>query len=202
MHEDEVMYPRRIVELAKLLSDPRDIGIARTQRSAASQFGPFGTGAEVTVEAKRPTRADDRRLPAPRCGRRAMDDASLCVPARPISRRTVNNYPRSEGVCPVAGLLGCMAGPVRPGQANGVARHAHVQGLLRLSPRKCLHLCQGSGRNIGRACSRSTDRAGNMSATIELESWQQEIVDGHPGDFARGSSTPTDADLPTGYGVR
>src|SRR5712664_1333075 len=38
--------------------------IARTQRSAASQLGPFGTGAEVTVEAKRSTRADDRRLPA------------------------------------------------------------------------------------------------------------------------------------------
>jgi hypothetical protein len=38
--------------------------------------------------------------------------------------------------------------------------------------------------------------------TIELESWQQEIVDSHPGEFARGSSTPTDADLPTGYGAR
>ena len=85
----------------------------------------------------------------------------------------------------MAGMFGRMAGSACPGQADHVTGYAFVQSLLCLVSRGGLHLCEERVKAL--AVLVSAAWAGRKhQRKIDLEPWQQEIVNSHPGDFARG----------------
>lgn len=183
MREDEVVYPRKTVELALHLSD---LGILDRENAAICA---------VSIGAVRHWRRGDRRSEkagpnrrsranCPRCGGRPLDRAAYayllglylgdghitrsprahvlwlaCADAWPglldLAKRTVSLVmPTSRVFC---------ASP------RGVAC-TYVKSVSKHWP--CLFPQHGPGRKHER--------------TIELEPWQEEIVTAHPGDFARG----------------
>jgi hypothetical protein len=183
MHEDEVVYPRSTVELAKQLSD-----LGALDRENAAICG-------VSVRAIRHWRAGDRRgdrprrqrssVPTcPRCDGRALDvEAYAYLLGLYLGDGHITRSPRAHVLwlaCADAwpGLLNLAkqtVSLVMPtsrvfcASPRGVAC-TYVKSVSKHWP--CLFPQHGPGRKHERR--------------IQLEPWQQEIVTAHPGDFARG----------------
>jgi len=183
MREDEVMYSRSTVQLAKLLSD-----LGTLDRENAAICG-------VSIRAIRHWRAGDRRderarpkwpskPTCPRCHGRALDHEAyayllgLYLGDGHItrSRRTHVLWLACSDAWPgLFSLAKQTMSLVMPTSSVFCASHRGVACTYVKSVSKhwpCLFPQHGPGRKHERA--------------IELEPWQQEIVTNHPGDFARG----------------
>jgi hypothetical protein len=175
------MYPRDTVELAKLLSD---LGILDRENAAICG---------VSIEAVRHWRRGSRRMPrpavageiarCPRCHARALDERAygyllgLYLGDGHITRGRRDVYALSIKCCDAwPGLMAqartAMSAVMPTSSVFAVTRIGCTEIKSTSKHWPCLFPQHGPGRKHERA--------------IELEAWQQEIVNSHPGDFARG----------------
>jgi hypothetical protein len=183
MREDEVMYPQGTVELAKLLSC---LGILDRENAAICG---------VSIRAIRHWRAGDRRNgrissrsswapTCPRCDGRALNQQAYAyLLGLYLGDGHITRSPRtyvlwlacSDAWPGLFGLAKQTMSLVMPTSSVFCASPRGVGCTYVKSASKhwpCLFPQHGPGRKHER--------------TIELEAWQQEIVDRHPGEFARG----------------
>lgn len=175
------MYPRDTVELAKLLS-----GLEILDRENAVICG-------VSIAAVRHWRRGSRRKPGtavrseiprcPLCHGRALDESAygyllgLYLGDGHITRGRRDVYALSIKCCDAwPGLAAeartAMSAVMPTSGVFAVARPGCTEIKSTSKHWPCLFPQHGPGRKHERR--------------IELEAWQQEIVNGHPGDFARG----------------
>jgi hypothetical protein len=181
-HNNELMYPQGTVETAKILSD-----LGTLDRENAAICG-------VSIRAIRHWRAGDRRTgpdryrtstpTCPRCGGRGLNrEAYAYLLGLYLGDGHITRSQRTHVLwlaCSDAwpGLLALAkqtTSLVMPSSKVFCASHhgvacTYVKSVSKHWP--CLFPQHGPGRKHERR--------------IELEPWQQEIVNSHPGDFARG----------------